>query len=180
MPVLDYDLVILDRDGVINRETFKSVLSVSEFEFLKGAPEAISLLNQHMKVAVATNQKCIARAQITHQDLEKIHHHMINELKKNGAEIDFLTYAIDDDHFPRLKPSADMLVQCMDHFGVTPAKSVFIGDKVSDFQAAQNSGCDFILLREGFGKESEAHPHFTGTRVYDTLLQATKSLLKML
>ena len=54
------DLVVLDRDGVINVDLMTYVTRPKDFEPIEGSLEAIALLNKKgFKIAIATNQACI-------------------------------------------------------------------------------------------------------------------------
>ena len=60
------DVLVLDRDGVINVDLMTYVTKPEDFEPIKGSLEAIALLNKHgFKVAIATNQACIEKKIIT-------------------------------------------------------------------------------------------------------------------
>ena len=66
--------VLLDRDGVINRDLPGSVCSPVEFEILPGAGEAIAELNRKgYHVLVITNQACVGRGDLTADGLEAVH-----------------------------------------------------------------------------------------------------------
>jgi HAD superfamily hydrolase (TIGR01662 family) len=67
------DLVMLDRDGVINRDHPQSIRSVAEFELLPGAAQGIALLNKaHIPVAVVTNQAIVGRGDLSLEELHRI------------------------------------------------------------------------------------------------------------
>ena len=77
------DVLVLDRDGVINVDLMTYVTRPEDFEPIKGSLEAIALLNKYgFKVAIATNQACIEKKIITDADLLKIHNHMEDLLKE--------------------------------------------------------------------------------------------------
>ena len=66
------DIVVLDRDGVINVDLMTYVTSPQEFRPIKGSLEAIARLNKKgFRIAIATNQACIEKGIIT--DLSLIH-----------------------------------------------------------------------------------------------------------
>ncbi|MGD9649178.1 MAG: D-glycero-alpha-D-manno-heptose-1,7-bisphosphate 7-phosphatase [Dongiaceae bacterium] len=148
-------LVILDRDGVINRDRIDSVKSISEFVFYPDVPQAINRLNQAgLKVAVATNQSIVGRGIITQEELDAIHTHMIQELGKANAKIDAIFMATDhpDQASARRKPGAGMLLEALAQFGVSADESVVIGDSLRDLEAAKKAGIDRILVQTGKGK----------------------------
>ena len=63
------DVLVLDRDGVINVDLMTYVTRPEDFEPIKGSLEAIALLNKYgFKVAIATNQACIEKKIITNAD----------------------------------------------------------------------------------------------------------------
>ena len=95
------DVLVLDRDGVINVDLMTYVTKPEDFEPIKGSLEAIALLNKHgFKVAIATNQACIEKKIITDADLLKIHNHMEDLLKEAGGKIAHIAYC---PHAPETK-----------------------------------------------------------------------------
>ena len=67
-------LVILDRDGVINKDSVLSIKSPKEWIPIEGSLEAISLLNKNgYTVVVATNQSAIGKKIINNATLDGIH-----------------------------------------------------------------------------------------------------------
>ena len=81
------DVLVLDRDGVINVDLMTYVTRPEDFEPIKGSLEAIALLNKFgFKVAIATNQACIEKKIITDTDLLEIHDYMKDLLKEVGGE----------------------------------------------------------------------------------------------
>ena len=71
-------LVILDRDGVINRDSPDYVKSPDEWQPYPGSLEAISRLHRnHYRVIVATNQSGISCNLLDLSMLHRIHQKMI-------------------------------------------------------------------------------------------------------
>lgn len=54
---------------------------------------------------------------------------------------------------PRPKPAPDMLELCMRHFGAAPAATLFVGDAVSDRDAARAANVHFIGVGPDSGVE---------------------------
>ena len=50
------------------------------------------------------------------------------------------------------KPDPAMVFNCISYFGVEADESVFFGDSISDYQAAQNAGVDHVWVGEHDGK----------------------------
>ena len=87
------DIVVLDRDGVINVDLMTYVTSPQEFRPIKGSLEAIARLNKKgFKIAIATNQACIEKGIITDNELDSIHNFMIELLKPLGGSVDYIAY----------------------------------------------------------------------------------------
>ncbi|MBP1686583.1 MAG: superfamily hydrolase [Deltaproteobacteria bacterium] len=45
---------------------------------------------------------------------------------------------------PRPKPFPDMIEKCVQHFGIAPGEAVYVGDSLSDLEAARAAGTHFI------------------------------------
>lgn len=143
-------LVILDRDGVINQDSLHYIKSPDEFITLPGSCEAIARLTQAgILVAVATNQSGIARGYYTEAQLQAIHEKMKDSVKSVGGSIDFVTHC---PHMPNSgctcrKPKPGMLLAIARHFQCSLDNIPFIGDRVSDIQAAEAAGASpFMVL----------------------------------
>ena len=81
-----FKAVFLDRDGVINEERKDYVKNLNEFIILKGISKAIKLLKQeNFLVIIITNQSAINRKLLTVDELNKIHNHLQDILKKDDA-----------------------------------------------------------------------------------------------
>ncbi len=147
-------LIILDRDGVINKE-IKWVAKPEEFEFIDGAVEAIANFKQAgYLTAIATNQSHISRGRMTDKDLTDIHNKMLTELRKHGGDIDRIVYCPTyDDNDPHRKPNPGMLLELMQYFDVSSDETVFIGDYERDMQAGERAGCHLVMIKNKHGEE---------------------------
>lgn len=180
------DLVMLDRDGVINIDRPTSVRSWEEFTFLPSVENAIYSLNQaHIPVAIITNQAVVGRNELSLEGLHNIHLQMQKKLREKGAHIDHIFFCTDttiEPHYRR-KPAPGMLLEALKHFNARPAYSYMIGDALRDLEAAYHAGCQRILVRTGKGAktETEGIPNFLGpVSIYDNLAIAVKTLLEKL
>lgn len=159
-------IVFLDRDGVINRKPAEGdyVKNWSEFQFLPGAIEAMSLLCQNeYDIYIVTNQRGIARGLMSEADLETIHTRMRAELAQNGATVKQIYYCPhgDDDGCDCRKPKPGMLFRAASEHEFDLTKAVFIGDDQRDIEAGNAADCRVIMVEPGRG-----------------LLEIVKSLLK--
>ena len=68
------DIIVLDRDGVINTDLLTYVTRVEDFVPIELSLDAISLLNKNgFRVVIATNQACIEKKIISTSELDEIH-----------------------------------------------------------------------------------------------------------
>ncbi|MCX7152707.1 MAG: HAD-IIIA family hydrolase, partial [Proteobacteria bacterium] len=81
-------LLILDRDGVINKDSDQYIKSPDEWRPLPGSIEAIALLTQAgYRIVVATNQSGIARGLFDMATLNAIHNKMHKTVNQAGGRI---------------------------------------------------------------------------------------------
>ena len=82
-------LIILDRDGVINEDSDDFIKSPSEWSPIRGSLEAIARLHRAgWRVVVATNQSGIARKLFDLDTLARIHETMHRRVIESGGLID--------------------------------------------------------------------------------------------
>jgi len=152
-------LVLLDRDGVINRDDKVGILRVQDFAFLPGAVSAIArLTNAGFRIAVCTNQSAVGRGQLSVAELDAIHAHMCAGIEQAGGRIDRVYYAPDipEAATARRKPGPGMLQEALAEFGADASRTPMVGDMLRDLQAAHAAGCPRILVRTGKGAHTEA------------------------
>lgn len=166
-------LIILDRDGVINYDSLHYIKSPDEFILLPGSCEAIARLTAAgYYVAVATNQSGVARGYYNEEQLEAINEKMMSCVRAAGGHIDFISYC---PHMPDAgcacrKPQPGMLLAIAAHFNCALKNVFFIGDRLSDIQAAQAAGATpLMILSTMTDKDSLAAYPFVP--VFDSLAQ---------
>jgi D-glycero-D-manno-heptose 1,7-bisphosphate phosphatase len=142
-------LVLVDRDGVVNRDSDEYVKSVAEWQPLPGSLEAIARLTQAgFRVVVVTNQSGVGRGLFSEATLQEIHAAMVAAAAAEGGTIAGVFYCPhrpDEDCACR-KPRPGLLKQVAEAFGVDLAGVPFIGDKPSDVAAAKAVGARPILV----------------------------------
>lgn len=148
--------VFLDRDGVINMDdgyTFRP----ADLRFTPTAPAAIRRLNDAGRlVIVVTNQSGVARGLYDVADVDAFHRHMAERLAADGARVDAFYHcpfhpdgqvpAFAREHEDR-KPAPGMLLRAMREWPIDPARSLMIGDKASDMEAADRAGVAGLRVR---------------------------------
>lgn len=175
-------LVLLDRDGVINKDRPDSVKSKEEFSLLPGVISAIRLLNEtFIPVAIVTNQAVVGRGILPPEGLQDIHHYFEDLLKAEHAFVDriYVCSSADPEN-PRRKPNPGLLLEAFVDFKVNPEEAILIGDDLRDLQAAAAIGCPRILVKTGKGEENLRKglpPTVFPVRIFDDLYQAIFCLL---
>jgi D-glycero-D-manno-heptose 1,7-bisphosphate phosphatase len=173
--------VFLDRDGTINVKppAGEYVTAPGQLGLLPGAADAIRRLNEAgVWVAVATNQRGIARGRMTRQDLEAVHARMRDELARGGAHVDAIYYCPHEDGACACRKPEPGLLLCAqrEHPDLDFATSAMIGDNESDVQAGRRLGATTVLLRGG--AEEPEHADGDADHVADTLLHAVDWLAR--
>ncbi|MCB2016134.1 MAG: D-glycero-beta-D-manno-heptose 1,7-bisphosphate 7-phosphatase [Hydrogenophaga sp.] len=145
-------LLILDRDGTLNRNRDDYVASPDEWEPLPGALEAVARLNQGgWRVVLATNQSGIGRGTFDMAALNAIHAKMHRALAAVGARVEavfFCPHAPEDGCHCR-KPAPGLFEQIGERFGVPLAEVPAAGNAMRHVQAAAAAGCPSHLLMTG-------------------------------
>jgi D-glycero-D-manno-heptose 1,7-bisphosphate phosphatase len=151
-------LVLIDRDGVINEEKpGEYIKSPAELIIYPAALEAFQLLRKEgFTCVVITNQSVVGRGIISLTELEKINQFLFETINKNGGRIEDILFCTDApaNASYRRKPKPGMLIEAMDKFKASARSTPFIGDSLSDLQAAQAAGCARYLVTTGKGQET--------------------------
>lgn len=144
--------VFLDRDGVINEvltDRVKFVNKPNELYLLPHVPEAIKKLNKYFDyIFVVTNQGGVGLGYMKETKLQKIHEHMVKELKKEGATIHEVVYC---PHKPKSgcacrKPNSKLIVDLGEKYNIDLAKSYMVGDTDTDIIAGKRAGTKGVFL----------------------------------
>jgi len=149
-------LVLLDRDGVINHDSPDYIKSVDEWQPIPGALDAIARLNNAgINTALCSNQSGISRGKLTASDLAEIHYRFSLELAQAGGYIRLWRFCphLPDDNCSCRKPNTAMVDDCLNELGVEPAATTFVGDSLKDMQVARNARCQPILVHPSSGSD---------------------------
>ncbi len=174
-------LVILDRDGVINRDSTEFVKSPDEWIPLAGSLDAIATLHRAgYTVAIATNQSGIARGYFDWATLDAMHdklHALVGDAGGRVDRIEVCPHGPDDESDCR-KPKPGMLNRLVAHYGVEPASVIAVGDSRRDLEAAVAAGVTPVLVRTGNGRDTEAglDAALGNVEVFDDLAAVAASL----
>lgn len=148
--------LFLDRDGVLNEDQ-GYVHRWEDFRWIKGAREAVADFNRAgWLVIVVTNQSGVGRGYYTEDAVHALHAHMQSDLAQVGAHIDAFYHAPQHPEAieaayrhpdpPLRKPNPGMILQAMADWPVNATRSLLVGDKPSDLEAARRAGIRGVLF----------------------------------
>lgn len=170
--------LLLDRDGILNKNRPDYVKSLQEYEFYPDALVALRLLKElDIGVILASNQSGINRGFIAWNDFWGMHGGMLQQVEESGGKILATFYCPHrpDELCGCRKPKPAMLRAACRFAGIKPSETFFIGDHETDIQAANNAGCRGIRLCR---KDVQGNTDicFSGEPYYTTLLDAVRDL----
>ena len=142
-------VVLLDRDGIINRMRPDYVTRWEEVEIIPGSLDTLARLSRGgCELIVLTNQSAIGRGLVSRETVDEIHDRMASLAEGHGGKIRaFLVCP----HTPAdgchcRKPAPGLFLRARDELGVELSTAVMVGDQLSDVEAARAAGCRAILL----------------------------------
>jgi D-glycero-D-manno-heptose 1,7-bisphosphate phosphatase len=177
----------LDRDGVINRDLGTYCYRIGDFDPIPGSIESIAELRRKgYKIVIITDQGGIEKGIYTQDDVDVLHEHMLGLLGKAGCNsIDGIYYSASsrkEDMYA--KPNTGMFKRCEKEIpDIKFKEGYYVGDKMKDLKAAMNMGARPVLVRTGYGLETEKElEKFTyrkikqRTIIFDNLAQFVETL----
>lgn len=150
-------LLILDRDGVINCDRDDYIKSPEEWVPIPGSLEAIGRATRAgLRMVVVTNQSGLARGLFDIVTLHAIHRRMLEGVQEHGGQIDGIFYC---PHAPEAgclcrKPAPGLLEMVSERLHKSLEDVPFIGDSLSDIEAARRAGARPILVKTGKGERT--------------------------
>lgn len=146
-----------------------------------GSLDAIARLNRAgYRTVVVTNQSGLARGKIDILSLHAIHRKMLTHLSQYGAVIEAIFFCphSPDDKCSCRKPQPGLFHEISRRLRIPLYKTTYIGDSLSDIEAAQSVKSKPILVKTGYGQrllDSGKLP--ADVAVYDDLASVTDALL---
>jgi D-glycero-D-manno-heptose 1,7-bisphosphate phosphatase len=173
--------IFLDRDGTIVQEVHY-LNRLEQMHLLAGVADAIrAVRDAGHPVVVVTNQSGVARGLFSEDFARESATHLEALLAAKGAGLDGYYYCpyhpdglppYDREH-PERKPAPGMLLRAAGELGLTLRGAWIVGDKRSDLETGAKLGVTPLLVRTGFGRETEqdlpAGFAARGGRVFDDL-----------
>jgi D-glycero-D-manno-heptose 1,7-bisphosphate phosphatase len=151
--------LFLDRDGVLNEDQ-GYVHRWEDFRWIPGAKEAVAAFNRAgWLVIVVTNQSGVGRGLYTEDEMHALHARMNAELAAAGARVDAIYFCADHPEAPLeryrhpdppgRKPNPGMILQALAEWPIDAGRSILVGDKPSDLEAALRAGIRGVLFGGG-------------------------------
>jgi histidinol-phosphate phosphatase family protein len=150
--------VLLDRDGTLIEE--RHYLSDPGGVVLTaGAGQALRrLVGRGLGLVVVTNQSAVGRGFFDFARLDAIHEALANRLAEEGIALDgvFACPHRPEDDCACRKPRTALVERASAELAFDPAEAFVVGDKASDLELGRRLGARTILVRTGYGRETEA------------------------
>lgn len=177
------ELIVLDRDGVINRDSPDYVKSPEEWEPIPGSLDAIARLHRGgFRIVVATNQSGIRRELFDVETLNRIHEKMHRQVAEAGGHIEAIVFCpcLPDESCACSKPRPGMLHDIAGRLRLHLEGVPVVGDAERDLVAARAVGARPILVRTGKGERTlaELGSEWSDVEVFEDLAAVATHLLE--
>jgi D-glycero-D-manno-heptose 1,7-bisphosphate phosphatase len=150
--------VVLDRDGTLIVERHY-LADPGGVELISGAAAALRDLSaMGLGLVLLTNQSGVGRGLFDAACLARIHQRLTRLLEAEGVRLDGLYVCphTPEDGCGCRKPKPGLLERAARELGFEPRESFVIGDKTSDLELGRRIGAVTILVRTGYGAETDA------------------------
>ena len=152
----DRPAVFLDRDGTLIAEK-EYLADPAGVEPIPGAAEALlALAGAGYRLVIVTNQSGIARGLYAEADFHAVQKRVEECFAEAGVRFDGVYYC---PHHPEVtgpcecrKPGLGMYRRAARELGLDLARSIYVGDRVSDVLPARDLGGLGFLVRTGYGE----------------------------
>ncbi len=153
-------IILLDRDGVINKDSDAYVKSVDEWQPISGSIKSIAALSKAgFQIFVVTNQSGIARGYYDEATLQAMHNKMKSLVEAEGGVISGIEYCPHgpDDNCQCRKPKSGMIEAIETQLGLSFQEhpAIMVGDSLRDLLAGATRGCSPVLVLTGKGRETQ-------------------------
>jgi D-glycero-D-manno-heptose 1,7-bisphosphate phosphatase len=170
--------VVLDRDGTLVEERVY-LSDPKQLTLLPGAADAMRQFRaMGFGLIVVTNQSAIARGFFDEAQLTRIHEELCRLLEAESVELDGIYFCPHkpEDRCGCRKPEPGLINLASKELHIELRSSIVIGDKACDIELGRRVGATTILVRTGYGAQSEET--VAADYVVDDLLAAVDVIRK--
>jgi len=172
-------LVVLDRDGTVIEER-PYLHDPGQVRLLPNAVAGLrALRDAGLRLALVTNQSGVGRGFFGLDAVDRVNERVLALLAREGVTVDQVLVC---PHAPEAecdcrKPGTLLLEAAARRLGARPREAFVIGDKACDIEMGRRAGATALLVRTGWGRETEgraeARPHYVAA----DLLEAARLVL---
>lgn len=170
--------VFLDRDGTLV-EDVGWVRSPEQLQWYPDTVRALRLLGDRFVLFLVTNQVGVARGELTHEEMDRVHAHLADELARQGVPLRAV-YACPHERGSGCacaKPNPHFLERAAAEHGVDLGASFVVGDHPSDMEFARRGGARGIYVLSGHGERHRAQLTGAESAVVPGILDAARWIL---
>ena len=171
--------VFLDRDGVLNESRVVDGVpmpprAAADLRLIEGVVEACTTLaDAGLALVVVTNQPDMYTATIEYaSDVEQMH-----QMLRESLPVDDVVVCPHDDAdgCACRKPKPGMILEAAERLDLDLSRSVAVGDRWRDIEAARAAGVPSVYIEWGHGEPLRSPPGAT----FGSLLEAVDHLLEV-
>ncbi len=151
--------VFFDRDGIVNTSPGPGyVETLKDFHIEPAFLQAATIARDRgYGIAIATNQRGVARGIMTRQTLETIHLFLIEQLQQAGiCLLGIYCCTHERNTCTCRKPQPGLLLQAAKEHDIDLPKSWMIGDNETDIEAGRRAGCQTLLVQKSPASNTRA------------------------
>ena len=170
--------VFIDRDGVLVIPEFRdgrsyAPRSLDDFRIYPGAAESARCLKDAgYSLVVVTNQPDVGNGLVEKTTVEEMHRRLRDAIPLDAIEV---CYHSNADNCDCRKPKPGMLLRAAKRMNLDCSRSIMIGDRWSDVEAAKAAGCKSIFIDLNYRDRRPTDPDF----VVSSFIEAADVILGM-
>jgi len=141
--------IFFDRDGIVNTSPGPGYVErLEDFHIQPAFLEAAAIARDRgYAIAIATNQRGVARGLMSRQALDTIHANLLDHLRAAGIPLLGIYCCTHERNTCTCrKPQPGLLLQAAREHAIDLAASWMIGDNETDIEAGRRAGCRTILV----------------------------------
>jgi D-glycero-D-manno-heptose 1,7-bisphosphate phosphatase len=142
--------LFLDRDGTLIVDT-SYPRDPALVEVLPGAVEALGRAQRAgLRLVIVSNQSGVARGLISPAEAAAVQNRVVEVFAREGVSFDgsYFCFHGPDDGCACRKPLPGLLLRAAAELDLDLARSMMVGDKVSDVEAGRAAGCSALAFSD--------------------------------